>query len=470
MSLPSDSKVMSNLSQMTPNPEFLFSKEEYKVVECISHNTFSASQSFFIDTSVLSNEAINLAQSYIALPCSMHHDSYTGSGVEVAFKTTSAEIFSGIQIQSNGVNIVNNQGYHDFVVGVEKLLTSKDRDELTAFDKDHGDLQTNQALASADAGQTATTEFTATSATELKEEKYTTTTSVSRTANCNLGLVYRNNCVVRNLYTAFASNTYTWIQLIPLADLHDFVKHLDFNLLGSSLRFTFTLNQTNRIFYSSQLAPEFSISADCGFSRPRLYIRTNKLQPEILKSMSASLSKGEKRVIEFEDYELGVAETTTASTSMSETLHNGISNPTKVVLLMTSANNFSAGTYNYLKTYQAKLTSSNLLVNGNVLYPTPLDTKAMQYEELKKVFGMKDVPEHQKLFISFADFLQNYSIQCFDLRKITSTLASATSPVRLQLLATRDNSTSYTLLPIIYKKRMVELQLNGRVVSVIMLS
>lgn len=448
----------------------------------VDENNGSYSEGSFInyDLTPISNQWVNLSQSYVALPLTITNAAYTNASI-VALKQSVLSLISGSQLTTTTGQTVYNQPQNMDVYSNTKLMIDSTPEQVEAlrsiliFAKDESNAWYDPLTTAC----TGIDEFTSTSVYAAGPPIAVATTTTTATT-FNSGMRYRYKKTVGVSGTALTTNSYdggstsfALLAYIPLRYIHPVFEKLDFPILGANFKLQLTLNVGNRSFVSSAV-PSLSVSRTVnGLNRSRLYVQVVKLAPEIEIAELKKLQSGITRLIKFTDFDQSILRSAQTSTAFNEVLSNGTVKPTRIISTGFSAAkvyNNAAGSIDTCANYILKFSDVNVMVNGAPLYKQALSTLPQQYEEYLRATNHtdnKDSKLQSKSYISYDDFNFLYRINTFDLSSVKSMLSSETQPVRLEIQGTRSDATSIDYVFFIEKEKLMSLTLNGKICDVL---
>ena len=489
------SSEFQQMKNMAENPvdksetKFVSSQFEYITDESAgSYNTSCDSVNIVYDTTPFSARWVNYGRSYIQIPLTIYNSAYAATNV-VALKQSVLSLISGLQVTPTDGQSIINQGSstHLDIYNNIKLMADSSKEQaeqlksILVLAKDQGSSDYRVLPNDFYGYMNCSKEFSMTGASVTFDTSVNfscTPSGTGTSGSFNTGLAYRKTKTMKNLDTG----AFSILVQIPLRFLHDFFTKIDRPILGGNFRIQITMNTAAKMLISytdlaisTQVVPTIKISNMTidGYStsaRTRLFCNVVELPPKLLAEERIKLESGEPVTFKFRDYVVSKLQTAQTSDTISEVLSQSVVKPVRVFVVGFNAGRVFTGNLLQCANPVLRFTKVNLNINGQPLYKQPLETPIQQWKEFLRACAVKDCDDSklaEKTYISYDDFEGLYRINAFDLSGVKSLLSSESTPVYLELVATRKDTTSCDYMAYIEKEMVCKMSLNGKNLKVL---
>jgi hypothetical protein len=231
------------------------------------------------------------------------------------------------------------------------------------------------------------------------------------------------------------TDTWTSVINIPLRYIHDFFDKMSFPMVNNQFQFQFltnfyTQNAFNPFMVNSDTPPDRPLITIGGAANPyqncRLYYKSITLSGEMQSKMAARLKAGFTKQVYFRCTDTYLPQGTTevnvnGGGQLSRLITPNVVHPLRVWLLAPVTGGYS--THSVLGAPRGAFTNANIQVNGSNYYKNNINTPAEWYSILRDQFPGAGDSNTSGGLVAYPEFLGNYRLNCFDIRRIHERLA-----------------------------------------------
>lgn len=447
-----------------------YSYSEYEYINDVNQGNYTTGSVRF-DATNLRNKYIIWADAYLL--CTIAVSSSTGTAYTVtspiSFKQSSADLFTGVQVQV-GANVpVNDQDVqtinrlrnlmHTTISGADGGLQN------FGFDKDRSstvgqvvgttslDLNVTPQIATAD------------------PHEFTYASSVITVQNVNFNKGFYNRIASFKAMSTFNSGTFTAQVKVPLRMLHSFFQCLDFPLINSEMQFTFytpcgpTTAITSRspfLVGSGAAVPQ----AQFVNQKVQIYYRTVKFNLAANIEMAKRLEAGYTKKLIFSAVNMYYPHDNTAANNTSsyqDQIVASVKWPQRVFLLLTPNTARDVATVPFI--CPGIVNNINIKVGNANYYNQPLITDNQIWAIVDENTVAHGVSMTDSALIGFNDFKSNYRIHLCDITR-TKDVIKPDDAVSIEFDSLKVDSSGFynTALDFVYvveRRAVIELKMSA---------
>lgn len=388
----------------------------------------------------------------------------------MAFKTSAMSLFQRIRVEANGVAVLDEQNTFPWSSGVQ-LLFERDRDWLEAQGPEIH--YSRDRPAKGVVGLKSLNEID-----KPNISRYTDAPDVGVAADAKnyqnpaynegfhercqylFSAAHTDNGVAPTLAGAF-SKQMDCVLRIPLRQMHDFLRQLDFPITGQRLSFTFTLNtQATGAFVPVTIGSALGVGATpnvAAFSgsasvsipdtvyeggksiTPRLYYHKITLRDRENQEANDRIIQGLHKSFQFRRYTLVKDANELRNQAVGNHtyqlpgLHHNVKKVFAFVYPTGKVN--TASWPSTMVTGPYGLTNAFIDLNGNRIHERGQDTPSEQYDALKQAMRVGMDSNELESLLPFEQFRLTSRVLCFDVARARSRLANPNDPMTIGISA-----------------------------------
>lgn len=319
------------------------------------------------------------------------------------------------------------------------------------------------------------------------------------TAGSNNGLLARENFLASQSVYTWVSSSSASLQTrlrIPLADVCDVFKKLNFPVSNLRMRFTMTLSiSSSAVAIQGGVAPleleagAFTISSVAiapvqssvlgPLDKCRVYYRSFKFSGEAQVALAKAFTSGEVLQENFIEPRYYKGDSASTSSSVNTLITPAVTRPVRMTTVLNtssvgsygsvSASNALLGVSAFPVAYQGKMTQMNLIVNGRQFFNQNLISLYDFWNETTKQVFAESEDDQAGALLAFQDFCSGqYSAYVFDLTKYKEIFTDPNASLQIYLQSNRaDGTSSMNYHHFVDTQKLLSISLSSSGVSVL---